>query len=447
MGKLFGTDGIRGVAGEALDGRLAFKVGQAAALVLSRALRHKARIFIGKDSRISSDMLEAALVAGVTSVGADAVLLGLVPTPAVAYLTNVGADAGVVISASHNSFEHNGIKIFNAQGYKLSDELENAVETLVLSDDPLPQSTFDKVGHVIRDEVAVDRYLAHLTGTVEADLSALRVAVDCANGAASRTARALMSRVGVQYEILFDSPDGVNINADCGSTHMEALCERVVDGGFDMGIAFDGDADRCLIVDETGRVVDGDQIMAICGLAEKRNGRLAGDTIVATVMSNLGFHMFARENGLNVKVAAVGDRNVLEMMLEGGYVLGGEQSGHLIFLKDATTGDGQLTALRFMEAVSRAHCPVSKLLSGFLQYPQVLINVRVRNDSKSSLSDHPEVCAAIAMAKEAIGGDGRVLVRPSGTEPLVRVMVEGQEETAVQSLAESIAAVISRVSG
>lgn len=445
MGKLFGTDGIRGIAGEALDGLMAFRVGQAAALVLSQTLRHKARILIGKDSRISSDMLEAALVAGVTAVGADAVLLGLVPTPTVAYLTAIGADAGIVISASHNSFEHNGIKIFNAQGFKLSDELENAVEELVLSNDPMPQATYDKVGKVTRDESAVDRYVSHLAGTVDGDLSKLRVAVDCANGAAAHTARALMSRVGVQFEILFDRPNGVNINDNCGSTHLEALCERVIEGGFDMGIAFDGDADRCLIVDETGRMIDGDQIMAICGLEEKAQGRLTGDTIVCTVMSNLGFHMFIKEHGLSAVAAPVGDRNVLEKMQEGGYVLGGEQSGHLIFLRHATTGDGQLTALQFMCVAARAGCPVSRILSGFLQYPQVLVNVRVRSDAKKTLSDHPEVCAEIARAEKLLEGDGRILVRPSGTEPLVRVMVEGKDGATVQSIAESIASVISRV--
>ncbi|MDR3207851.1 MAG: phosphoglucosamine mutase [Oscillospiraceae bacterium] len=445
MGILFGTDGIRGVAGEFLDGLLAFRVGQAAACVLCERLQHKARIYIGKDSRVSSDMLEAALAAGVASVGADAVLLGLIPTPAVAFLTAAEADAGVVISASHNAYEHNGIKIFGAQGYKLSDELEAAVENLVLSGRPMPQAMFADIGRVMSDEGAAARYVDHLVGAVETDLSGLRVAVDCANGAASRTAGALLSRLGVHYTLLSDAPDGRNINDRCGSTHMEALSARVRAGGFDLGVAFDGDADRCLAVDETGRVIDGDQIMAVCGLEEKAQGRLTGDTIVATVMSNLGFHLFAREHGLHVETAAVGDRSVLERMLPSGFVLGGEQSGHLIFLRHATTGDGQLTALRFMGAAANAGLPVSHLLSGFRQYPQVLINVRVRQDMKKALSGHPDVSEAIRRAEETLAGDGRILVRPSGTEPLVRVMVEGREEATVQSLAESIAAVISRV--
>lgn len=447
MGKLFGTDGIRGVAGEALDGQLAFRVGQAAALVLTETEHRRASFCIGKDTRISSDMLEAALVAGVASVGADVVLLGTVPTPAVAYLTAHTADAGIMISASHNPYEHNGIKIFNAQGYKLSDELEARVEELVLSEEEAPQAAFARIGRVRRDEMLAERYIAHLMEAVEGDLSGLRVAVDCANGAAARTARGLFSRLGLRYEILHDKPDGVNINDRCGSTHMDALCDHVIEGCFDLGLAFDGDADRCLAVDETGRVIDGDQIMAVCGVYEKQRGRLPHDTIVATVMSNLGFHVFAREHGLRVVTAAVGDRNVLEEMRKGQYMLGGEQSGHLIFRRHATTGDGQLTALRFMEAVARSGGKASELVAGFAQFPQVLINVRVKNEMKKSLSEHPEVAAAIRGAEERLAGEGRILVRPSGTEPLVRVMVEGPEDALVQSLAESVAAVISRVAG
>ncbi|MDR0381767.1 MAG: phosphoglucosamine mutase [Oscillospiraceae bacterium] len=446
MGKLFGTDGIRGVAGEMLSGELAFRVGQAAARVFTETERRKASFCIGKDTRVSSDMLEAALVAGVTSVGADAVMLGTVPTPAVAYLTAHTADAGIMISASHNPFEHNGIKIFNAQGYKLSDALEEEMEEMILSDRPCPQETFEHIGRIRRDEMLVERYIAHLMDVVEGDLSGLRVAIDCANGAAVRTARGLFSRLGLRYEILFDKPDGVNINAGCGSTHLDALRERVIEGRFDLGVAFDGDADRCLAVDENGRLIDGDQIMAVCGMEEKRLGRLRHDTIVATVMSNLGFHRFARDHGLHVVSAAVGDRNVLEEMRKGGYTLGGEQSGHLIFHRHATTGDGQLTALRFLEIAARSGRRVSELLSGFAQYPQLIVNVRVRNEMKHALTGHAEVAAAIRGAEEQLAGDGRILVRPSGTEPLVRVMVEGPEDTLVQSLAESIAAVISRVS-
>ena len=446
MAKLFGTDGIRGVVGESLDGQMAFRVGQAAALTLSRTEGHRARVLIGKDTRISSDMLAAALVAGVTSVGADAVLLGTVPTPAVAWLTvRNNADAGVVISASHNSYEHNGIKIFGAKGYKLSDTLEAAVEDMILSPHALPQAMFTEVGHVTRDEGGAEQYIDFLANTVDVDLSALRVAVDCANGAAVRTAGTLLSRVGVRYELLFDCPNGRNINDGCGSTDMKALRRWVVDGRFDLGLAFDGDADRCLAVDEGGRIIDGDQLLAVCALYEKRLGLLSRDTIVATVMSNLGFHAFARAHGLSVVTTAVGDRNVLEKMLAEGYSMGGEQSGHLVFRRFATTGDGQLTALRFLCATARAGCSASRLLEGFTPYPQVLINVRVKNDIKKELSDHSEVTTAIRQAEAVLAGDGRILVRPSGTEPLVRVMVEGREESIVQPLAESIAAIISRL--
>ena len=446
MGKLFGTDGIRGVVGETLDGQLAFRIGQAVAQVLSRTPRHRARVLIGKDTRISSDMLEAALAAGVTSVGADAVLLGLIPTPAVAHLTRErGADAGVVISASHNPFEHNGIKVFGAGGQKLSDEWEAAVEELVLSPHPIPQAICADVGRVTHDPDAALLYIEHLVGTVDEDLSGLRIAVDCSNGAAVRMANDLFTRLGVQYHLLADSPDGININDRCGSTHMEKLSRHVVDGHFDLGLAFDGDADRCLAVDETGQIIDGDQIMAVCALVEKERGHLPHDTIVATVMSNLGFHAFARDRGLSVVTTGVGDRQVLEKMLADGCLLGGEQSGHLIFLRHATTGDGQLTALQLLCAVARAGLPLSQLLSGFTPYPQVLVNVRVRHDVKSELANHPDVDAEIQKAETILAGDGRILVRPSGTEPLVRVMVEGREENVVQTLADNIAAVISRI--
>jgi len=446
MGKLFGTDGIRGVVGESLDGQLAFRVGQAAAQVLNRAEGHRARVFIGKDTRVSSDMLEAALAAGVASVGADAVLLGQIPTPAVAFLTvKDRADAGVVISASHNTYEHNGIKIFGARGYKLSDELEDAVEELALSPDPLPQAMFSSVGRITHDKNAAGRYVAHLAATADEDLSGLRVAMDCAHGAAVRTAADLLSCVGVQYELLFDRPNGRNINAQCGSTQLQALSRRVVEGHFDIGLAFDGDADRCLAVNETGEVIDGDKILAVCALAEKERGRLVNDAIVTTVMSNLGFYRFARERGLHVLTTAVGDRHVLEKMLAEGVEMGGEQSGHLIFLRHATTGDGQLTALRLLCALARSRGPASRLLAGFAPYPQVLVNVRVKNEVKNELSDHPAVHAEIDRANEALAGDGRILVRPSGTEPLVRVMVEGREEDVVQALADDIAAVVSRL--
>lgn len=441
MGRLFGTDGIRGIANDGLDTRLAFLVGQAAALVLTRATKHKPVIYIGKDTRISSDMLEAALAVGVTSAGADAVLTGVAPTPAVAYLTKERADAGIVISASHNSFEYNGIKIFNCEGFKLSDELENEIEALLSSDMPL--KTGAEIGYIRRDELSVMQYIEYLRTCAAPDLSGLRVAVDCANGAASETAEALFQKLNpAKLTVLHNEPDGININDNCGSTHMESLQKTVVGGGYDIGIAFDGDADRCLFVDHLGNIVDGDRIMAVCALHERDCGHLPGDSFVATVMSNLGLHVWARENGLRIIGAPVGDRYVLEEMRKSGFLLGGEQSGHVIFLRHTTTGDGQLTALKLLTVMSETGKSLADLISGIPQYPQVLVNVPVREDIKHKLAEHLSVREAVRQAEETLGTDGRVLVRPSGTEALVRVMVEGKDGGEIANLAGQIIAVI-----
>ncbi len=441
MGKLFGTDGIRGIANESLDCRTAFKVGQAAAVALTEGTQNKPVLYIGKDTRISSDMLEAALVAGVTSAGADAVLLGVAPTPAVAYLTKNHADAGVMISASHNPFEYNGIKMFSGQGYKLSDELEEHIEMLMQSDLPVKKGA--DIGRVVHREDLIEQYIDHLASVANVSLDCLRIAVDCANGAASRTARKLFGLLGAdELDVAFDEPNGVNINVECGSTALQNLQKRVVGGGFDIGIAFDGDADRCLIVGENGAVLDGDRIMAVCGLAERDCGQLDGQTIVATVMSNLGFHVWARQNGLKLLTASVGDRYVLEEMLKGSYQVGGEQSGHVIFLRHATTGDGQLTAIKFLSALKKRGCMVSQLVADIPQFPQILINVEVRPELKDTLSEHPDVSREVERARETLGENGRVLVRASGTEALVRVMIEGQNQQVIGDLAEKIANVI-----
>ncbi len=448
MGKLFGTDGIRGIANESLDCALAFRVGQAAAIVLAEEKHHKTLFVIGKDTRLSSDMLEAAMVSGLCAAGADVILLGVIPTPAVAYLTVLkGADAGVVISASHNPYEHNGIKIFNGQGFKLFDEVEEKIERLVLSEEPMPVRTHGEIGRVVRMDEGADIYIRHVAGDINLSGTGLKIAVDCSNGAASRTVRALFDLIGVKADFFFDQPDGVNINNRCGSTHLKTLCQTVRDGGYDAGIAFDGDADRCLLVDEKGHVVDGDQIMAMCGVDLKKKGKLKNDTIVATVMSNMGFHVFARDNGIRLVTAAVGDRNVLEEMLKGDYVLGGEQSGHLIFLEHSTTGDGQMTAVRFLDILAASGKRVSQLMAGIEQYPQVLVNVPVRPEAKYTLTTYPAIKEQILSAEKQLGGDGRVLVRPSGTEALVRVMVEGREKTLVDTLAARIAEEIKNSAG
>ena len=441
MGKLFGTDGIRGVVNETLDAKLAFRMGQSAALCLAERMGHKPTVVVGMDTRISSDMLEHALVAGLCTSGADVIKLGVIPTPAVAYLTvRLQADAGVVISASHNPFEHNGIKMFSDEGFKLNDELEAEIEEKILQPGDLPVKTHGELGKVRDGAAYVDLYLDHLASTV-GSLSGLRIAVDCANGAASRTARKLFDRYALCPTYLSDAPNGVNINDGCGSTHLEQLKKTVREGGYDLGLAFDGDADRCLAVDETGSVVDGDRIMAICATDLKKRGLLRGNGFVATVMSNLGLHRFAEQEGLKLLCAAVGDRNVLELMQKEDLCLGGEQSGHVIFLDHVTTGDGQLTALQLLAIVCRTGEKLSALAARVRQYPQVLLNVKGphANAEKDALIHDPTLQKAIEEAEAALQGDGRILVRPSGTEALIRVMVEAGTEQLAMETAKRVA--------
>ncbi len=445
MGKLFGTDGIRGVANETLDGALAYRIGQAAALALQREDGGRPLFLIGRDTRISGDMLECALAAGLCACGADVMRLGVIPTPAVAYLTVANqAAAGAVISASHNPYEHNGIKIFSGSGFKLSDELEARIESLILSGEPLPMKTHGEIGRILDGSGQADRYLDHLASTLDGDLSGLRVLVDCANGAASATVRDLFARVGLDADFLSDRPDGVNINSGCGSTHLDALSAAVKAGGYDLGVAFDGDADRCLAVDERGETVDGDQMMAICAAAMIEAGTLRGDGFVATVMSNLGLHKYCARQGIRLLCAAVGDRNVLEMMQETGMALGGEQSGHIIFLDHMTTGDGELSALQLMQIVKKSGKKLSELAGAVTHYPQILINVPgpVQNAEKDALIRSPEVQAAIRDGEQALAGDGRILVRPSGTEALIRVMVEAGTQEKAENVAQQVAKIV-----
>ncbi len=446
MGKLFGTDGIRGVVNVNLDAKLAFRVGLAAAQVLTGALGKKPVVTIGQDTRISSDLLEGALVAGLCSAGADVVRLGVIPTPAVAWITvDRGADAGIVISASHNPFEHNGIKIFNGKGFKLSDALEEQIESVILSDAPIPLKTHQEIGVVTNaEEKEREDYIDHLASTVESDLSGLRILVDCANGAASATASRLFDRFpALHTDVINADPDGVNINAGCGSTHLDKLCTMVKAGGYDLGLAFDGDADRCLACDERGVEIDGDQIMAVCGKAMQERGELSGGAIVATVMSNLGLHKFCRENHLELFCTDVGDRNVLEKMEENGYVLGGEQSGHMIFRRFATTGDGQLTALQLLQLLHRTGGKASALVAECRRYPQVLINIPVADQAaKKAVMASQKLHDEIEAQERALAGDGRILIRPSGTEALIRVMVEAGEDQKARSCAEALAELI-----
>lgn len=449
MGKLFGTDGIRGVVNAGLDADLAYKVGLAAAIVLAKNKKPGERplVTIGKDTRISGDLLKGSLISGLCTAGADVLDLGTLPTPGVAWVTvDEEADAGIVISASHNPFEHNGIKIFNGKGFKLSDELEEKIEEIVLfGSNNVPMKTHGDIGRVsyVAPKASED-YIDHLESTIDSTLGGLRILVDCANGAASATAARLFDRFSkLRTDVINADPDGVNINDRCGSTHMDALAAMVKAGGYDMGIAFDGDADRCLAVDELGNLIDGDQIMAACGLDMKNKGLLPGDTVVATVMSNLGFHVYAKEHGMNLECTDVGDRNVLERMVEQGYRLGGEQSGHMIFLEHATTGDGQLTALQILALLKESGKKASEVFSACPRYPQVLINVPVAdNDVKKAAMANPLLSQAVQREEEALAGEGRILVRPSGTEALMRVMVEAKTQETAQETARRLADLI-----
>ena len=445
MGKLFGTDGIRGVVGQTLTAPLAYRIGQAAAIAFGETGEDKPLFVMGQDTRISSDLLAGALTAGLCSCGANVMDLGVIPTPAVAYLTVANrASAGVVISASHNPFEHNGIKLFSGAGFKLSDELESRMEELILSEGDLPVKTHGAVGRRLSGEGQKVRYLDHLAGTAPEGLRGLRVLFDCANGAASVTARELFTRFDLGCGFIHDTPNGVNINDGCGSTHLESLASAVVDGGYDLGLAFDGDADRCLAVDERGQEVDGDRIMAICAAAMHEAGDLAGGGFVATVMSNLGLHKFAAAHGMKVLCAQVGDRNVLEMMQREGMRLGGEQSGHIIFLDHMTTGDGQLAALQLLRILCWRGKPLSALAGEVERFPQELVNVVWTGspEGKKTATAIPSVAAAIEKAEAKLGETGRVLVRPSGTEALIRVMVESSDAALAGKLAQEIAKAI-----
>lgn len=445
MGRLFGTDGARGVANSELTCELAMNIGKAAAMVLldTDANRHPT-ILIGKDTRLSSDMLEGALSAGICSVGANVVRLGTVPTPAVAYLVRkYNASAGIMISASHNPYEFNGIKIFNGDGYKLPDALEDKIEAIVLDDEqPYPVPVGADLGKVSYNPQAIEDYINHIAESIDGDLSGMNIAIDCSNGSASATAEKLFKKLGAQCHIMNDTPNGININDKCGSTHMEALMEYVKQHNLDCGVAFDGDADRCLAVDEKGNLVDGDFIIAICAKDLKNRGLLRNDTVVGTVMTNMGFNKFCESNGMDFVSTSVGDRYVLEDMVENGYSLGGEQSGHVIFLDYGTTGDGQLTGAQLMSIIKRNKKKLSDLASIMQRYPQVLINVKITNDNKLKFYTDKVIKGEIEKVKEQLESRGRILVRASGTEPLIRVMLEGEDYREISVLANTVADLI-----
>ncbi|MEY8516540.1 phosphoglucosamine mutase [Lachnospiraceae bacterium 29-84] len=444
MARMFGTDGVRGVAGTELTIELAMRLGQAGAYVLTKEKAHQPTIIVGCDTRISGGMLANALMAGICSVGANAVYMGVVPTPAVAYLTRKHkVDAGVVISASHNPMEFNGIKFFNGEGYKLSDELEDEIEGLIrngMKDVPMPLGS--GIGSVSYRFDAREEYVFFMKKTVPVDLGSLKIVVDCAEGAAHYTAVETLKGLGAKLVAIHTNPDGTNINANCGSTHMDELRARVVYEKADIGLAFDGDADRMLAVDENGDIVDGDQVMAVIGNYMKEHGKLKQDTIVGTVMSNLGFTLMGKRCGIHIEQTKVGDRYVLENMREHGFNLGGEQSGHIIFLDENTTGDGLLSALHLLEVMVDTQKSLSELAGVMEVMPQALVNAKVPNHKKEHFMEYPEVAQAVQALEQKFAGEGRVLIRPSGTEPMVRVMIEGKDQAEITKDANGLAEVI-----
>jgi phosphoglucosamine mutase len=443
MGRLFGTDGVRGIANELLDCELAFKLGQAGALVLTNEV-HKAKIIIGKDTRISGDMLESAMVAGICSVGAEAMIAGVIPTPAIAHLTkSYGADAGVMISASHNTVEYNGIKFFSSDGLKLPDDVEEKIEKIILdngkiTDLPVGINVGKKV--VIRN--ASEEYRDFLHYSTDQRFKGLKLILDCAHGAASHIAPNVFRRLGAEIIPYYNTPDGTNINEKCGSTHPGTLSALVQEMGADLGLAFDGDADRLIAVDERGILVDGDTIMAICAMDMKQRGLLKNNTIVATVMSNLGLELGMKKQGIKVVQTKVGDRYVLEEMIKDGYNFGGEQSGHIIFSDFNTTGDGVLSGIQLISVMRRNHQSLSSLAKCISILPQVLVNAKVPEENKAVYLDDKEIKSMIKSLNKEFHGKGRVLIRPSGTEPLIRVMIEGRNQSEIEKKAYTLAKLI-----
>lgn len=443
MRKYFGTDGVRGIANTELTCDLAYKLGRAGGYVLSKGKKNL-KVVVGKDTRISGDMLEAALIAGIMSVGGNVVCVGVAPTPAVAYLTRLyDADCGVVISASHNPVEYNGIKFFNKDGYKLDDEIELNIEEYIDNLDKIEYyPTGKEVGTKVYKHDAIKDYTNFLKSTIDVDFSNLKVVLDCANGAAYESAPIIFEELGAKVIAINNNPDGNNINLNCGSTHPKGLQEEVIKNNADIGLAYDGDADRLIAVNEKGQIVDGDHIMILSALSLKKQNKLAKDTLVVTVMSNIGLIIAAKENNINLATTSVGDRYVLEEMKKSGYNLGGEQSGHMIFLDYNTTGDGILSSLILSSIVAKENKSLSELASIMTNYPQVLVNAKIKSENKDKYMDDPEIKAEIERIESLLSGEGRVLIRPSGTEPLVRVMLEGKEEGQLRELATNLANLI-----
>lgn len=451
MGRLFGTDGVRGVANSELTPELAFALGKASVQVLKGASIGSApTVLIGKDTRLSGDMLEDALSAGILSVGGNVIKAGVIPTPAVAWLVRkMGADCGAVISASHNPFEYNGIKLFNSDGFKLDDAIEARIEDSLSQDEAVDaRAASAHIGRILEHgSDACAAYAAHLLSSFKADISGMRIVADCAHGAACGVAKTVFDALGAEMVYLGDAPDGVNINDRVGSTHPAALQAAVLAEKADIGLAFDGDADRLIAVDEKGGLLDGDRQLYICGRHLNACGKLHNNLITATVMSNIGLGLALKKEGIRLQASNVGDRYVLEMMQATGSVLGGEQSGHLIFLEDNTTGDGLFAALKLIETLADSGVPASEAASGLVNYPQVLKNARVKNEYKNHFKNDPEIAIAIEKIEGQLADEGRILIRSSGTEPLIRVMLEGADQDFLDAAATNLAELIEKKLG
>ena len=449
MSRLFGTDGVRGEANVSLMPELAYRLGRAATLYFGKESRKQPSILIGRDTRISGQLFEAALAAGICSAGGIAVIVGIIPTPAIAYLTKkLKAKAGIVISASHNPFQDNGIKFFGGDGYKLPDAVEDELEEIVHrleQGEDMARPTGEKVGRIEYRNDLLNQYIDFLCSTCEEHFDDMKIVLDCANGAAYEAMPKVLRRLGARPKVIHALPNGVNINDGCGSTHLESLQKAVLENHADFGIAHDGDADRCLCVDEKGQVIDGDHILVMCASEMMREGKLKDQTVVTTVMANIGFHQALKKLGARAEITKVGDRYVLENMLANGYVIGGEQSGHIIFTEYSTTGDGLLTALQVLASLKRSGKKASELTDLMITYPQLLVNVKVA--TKEGWEENEEIKKAIAGGEEELGENGRILVRPSGTEPLIRVMAEGPDQSQLEVICNRIADVIQKVQG
>lgn len=443
MGQLFGTDGVRGIANKELTVELAYKLGRVGGYILTKGT-DKPKIVVGMDTRISGDMLESALVSGIYSVGVDVLSVGVLPTPAIAHLTReYGADAGVMISASHNPVEYNGIKFFNKEGYKLTDEIEDEIESIILEgEDVAVYPTGENIGRKTFMIDAINDYKDFLKNTINVDFKGVKIAVDCGNGAASMVAPILLEELGAEVEVIHNEPNGVNINVECGSTKPAEVQELVKKINADIGLAFDGDADRLIAVDEKGNIVDGDHIMAVCGINLKNKNLLTNNTIVGTVMSNMGLDICLKEKEIDIIKTKVGDRYVLKEMIKNTYILGGEQSGHIIFLDHNTTGDGLLTAIKLISVIKEEDKSLSELSNIMTSLPQVLVNAKVDNSKKKKYLEDNIIKTEIDNLEKKLDGEGRVLIRPSGTEPLVRVMIEGKDTEEITIIANKLANLI-----